>query len=581
MLFNLIVFFGFISIPFLIAASLAVILTGISVYLFQQLKGLKKQRLTLISQEVDSEVHLNAFIDQSSKVNFYALDEKYRYTYLNGIHKQEMKEVFGVDAEVGKHKLKLLPEPWRSQYQALYDKALKGNHFTHTQKANDRFLAFVFNPVHSKNGKITGLTVAVHDATEKIKDQQELEEYRNQLEDLVKKRTDDVIRQRNFFQSVIDQDPNLIFVRNPQGNYVWINKAAADSLQKDVTEVIGKSVLETHRNRDLAKLFLKEDQEILADDRLVTKEEKTEWVDGSTKWLFLNKRRININGKPYILGVHTDITHLKKTEYKLQQTNQELEKTLHELKNMQLNLIESEKMASIGQLTAGLAHEINNPINYVSGNVEPLRYDIEDLKKWINQFCPDPEDELKKEFEETFNEIEALLGGIEEGASRVKKLMSNLKSFSKPEKNESARFNIAEVMSSTINLMAPSVKNRIRFKYEPISLSLLNGNVSKLQQVFLNLFDNAIQAIKEQGTIEVNTRELDDKIEISIKDSGKGIAPEIQQKIFDPFFTTNEVGKGTGLGLSISQRIVNEHKGSISVQSKIGEGTEFIISLPK
>lgn len=253
-----------------------------------------------------------------------------------------------------------------------------------------------------------------------------------------------------------------------------------------------------------------------------------------------------------------------------------------------MRLIESEKMASLGQLTAGLAHEINNPINYVAGNVSPIRRDLNELKEYLNALRKHvdianlSEDEFPKDanFEMLFDELESLLDGVDEGTTRVKNLMSDLNAFSLPETSKKQLCNINESITTTINLIKHHLRDRITLKVKLREVPGIICNSSQMSQVFLNILNNAIQAIEDTGYIEVSSKFDEKQIIVKIKDTGAGISTANLGKIFNPFFTTKDVGEGTGLGLAISYRIIEEHKGAIEVDSEEGVGTEFRIILP-
>jgi signal transduction histidine kinase len=269
----------------------------------------------------------------------------------------------------------------------------------------------------------------------------------------------------------------------------------------------------------------------------------------------------------------------------------ELEKTLTTLKQTQSHLVQSEKMASIGLLTAGIAHEINNPINFVSGNVNPLKRNFNDVKKLVgfyehlleqtNQREAAAERRKELNLEENFSESEHLLEGIEEGSRRTALIVKGLRNFSRLDTENMKRVNINDGIESTL----PLIQNKLSEKNIEVIKSLgsipeIEGYPGQLNQVFMNLLTNAIDAINVNGKIFITTWSEKNFAAISIRDTGKGMSEEVKQKIFDPFFTTKEVGKGTGLGLSISYGIIEKHKGKIEVKSESGKGTEFIILLP-
>lgn len=290
---------------------------------------------------------------------------------------------------------------------------------------------------------------------------------------------------------------------------------------------------------------------------------------------------------------------VKERTVALENTNQSLNVALVNLKETQSQLVDAEKMAGLGQLTAGIAHEINNPINFVTSNIKPLQLDINDLDEVISRYeklnfnediKPQLEkiDSFKRQIDLPFvrDEIKSLLSGIGEGAKRTAEIIRSLKNFSRLDENDTKPVNIAEGLDSTLILIRSTFPPNLKIikDYSPIpDVECLPG---KINQVFMNLITNAIQAIKvkehqnEEEQIILKIWQEDNLAKISIKDSGTGMSEAIKQKIFEPFFTTKDVGEGTGLGLSIAFRIIENHHGSIDVVTKVNEGTDFIINLP-
>ncbi len=282
------------------------------------------------------------------------------------------------------------------------------------------------------------------------------------------------------------------------------------------------------------------------------------------------------------------------TNEALEIQKRKLEQTVENLKLAQSQLIQSEKMASVGVLTAGIAHELNNPINFVKGNVNPLKRDLSDILTLIQKYEDLVEknrledvfkeaEEFKGQVEFSFlvNEVSSLLDGIEEGANRSSQIVKGLRSFSRMDEEQCQMYNIHEGIDSSLILLQNKMKDRISVKKEYGDLKDLECYPSKLNQVIMNILTNSVQAIEGKGEIFIQTVNRSVGIEIIIKDNGKGMTEEVKKHIFEPFFTTKDVGKGTGLGLSISFGIIEQHDGNIDVISEPGKGTEFILSLPK
>jgi len=282
----------------------------------------------------------------------------------------------------------------------------------------------------------------------------------------------------------------------------------------------------------------------------------------------------------------------------LLESNANLQGLIANLRSAQSQLIETEKMASLGQLTAGIAHEINNPINFVRSNIKPLKLDFKDIFDLLDQYTiaeiqADVDAykapiEFKQKIDLNFikKEITDLLDGIEEGASRTAEIVQSLRAFSRTDEVE---LKPADVNKSILNSLV-LLRNTIPYYIEitPVfdKLEPINCYPGKLNQVFMNVIHNSIQAIIEKKkhnkeSILIQTKDYPDNISIEITDTGIGMTEEVKQKMFDPFFTTKDVGEGTGLGLSIVFGIIEKHKGAIDVTSKHGKGTTIVIMIPK
>lgn len=277
----------------------------------------------------------------------------------------------------------------------------------------------------------------------------------------------------------------------------------------------------------------------------------------------------------------------------IEQKNRELERTMHQLRKAQQQLVQSEKMASLGQLTAGIAHEINNPINFVSSNVNPLRRDLEDFFALLAAYEATIERQqlqeqfaaarkLKEELDFTFlkQEVNSLLDGIKEGAQRTSEIVRGLRNFTRLDEDERKPANVNHCLESTLLMLKHQLKNRVEVIKDFGPLPEIMCYPGKLNQVFTNILSNASQAISGAGKIFIKTAFDGDIVTISIKDTGKGMTEEVKRRIFEPFFTTKDVGEGTGLGLSITYGIIEEHDGNIEVYSEPGKGSEFVITLP-
>jgi len=281
----------------------------------------------------------------------------------------------------------------------------------------------------------------------------------------------------------------------------------------------------------------------------------------------------------------------------LETSNKDLNNALKELKNAQSQLVDSEKMASLGQLTAGIAHEINNPINFVVANITPLKRDLNDILSVLKKYSEIKEDtdlkiklqeieQLKSDLDTDYliEEIESLLNGINDGAIRTAEIVKGLKVFSSVDATGLKQADINEGLSSTLVLLKNKISNKITIEELYGDIPKVECYIGKLNQAFMNILDNAIYEVahKEEGErkIIISTSVSDDNIIIKIEDTANGMDETTKSKLFEPFFTTKDVGHGTGLGLSIVYNIIELHHGKIEIDSVIGKGTIFTITLP-
>ncbi len=301
------------------------------------------------------------------------------------------------------------------------------------------------------------------------------------------------------------------------------------------------------------------------------------------------------------LGVGFVMDLLKAMEIQMRANTAELEQAYAQLKSSQMALVQSEKMASLGQMVAGIAHEINTPLGYVRNNVaigqelfaslpamiasyqalfDKLldgQADEEEIAALMQSVAALRSDETTQAM---LGEMNALMGDTLYGLEQISELVLNLKDFSRMDAAANDLANLNDCIESALNIGRNVLKNKVEVVKELGALPEIMCAPSQLNQVFLNLFTNAAQAMETQGTLHIKSWHEGDAIQVSVSDNGKGIPADILGRIFDPFFTTKPVGQGTGLGLAITHQIVSQHGGSIRAESTPGEGTCFLITLP-
>jgi PAS domain S-box-containing protein len=334
--------------------------------------------------------------------------------------------------------------------------------------------------------------------------------------------------------------------------------------------------------------------------------------DGGKLWVLVSTRAAfdEQGGILHVDGMLQDLTERKQAEKALQELNEaleqrvvertrELESAYSDLKSAQSHMLQQEKMASIGQLAAGVAHEINNPVGFVMSNLNSLRKYTEKLLAFIRSqgealtaitgLSLERQQALREELaagrkslkidyiaDDALNLIDESL----DGANRVKNIVQNLKNFSRIDESGNKPTYLNKAIESTLQIVWNELKYKATVTRDYGEIPLTVCNAGELNQVFTNLLINAGQAIREKGEITIRTWAEGESICLAFADTGCGMPPEISQRIFEPFFTTKEVGKGTGLGLSITYDIIKKHQGEIEVTSEVGKGTTFTVRIP-
>ncbi|HIK32391.1 MAG TPA: PAS domain-containing protein [Oscillatoriales cyanobacterium M59_W2019_021] len=413
-------------------------------------------------------------------------------------------------------------------------------------------------------------------------------------------------------QAILDYTPTIIFIKDKNGKYLTINRQISSVLNLEPAEILGKTDLELFSAK-IADRFQEHDRQILDLEIPITYEHNVEIGDRVRTYLTIEFPLKNAAGEIYALGgIATDITERKQAEEKLQQKTFELEKTLLKLQKMQLQLVQTEKMSSLGQLVAGIAHEINNPINFIHANLNHARMYIEDIFKLLEIYqeklspeIPEISEKLEEmDWDFVRDDLPKLLGSMQVGTQRIRNIVRSLRTFSRLDETGIKRADLHEGLESTLMMLQHRLTPKpgcpeIQVLRDYGEIPPIECDAGQLNQVFLNILTNALDALDlgfeidpldarsiapgcNQPTISIRTERSDgDRISIRIANNGPHIPAEIQRRLFDPFFTTKPVGKGTGIGLSISYQIVAErHRGSLRCISRPGEGAEFIIKLP-
>jgi signal transduction histidine kinase len=292
--------------------------------------------------------------------------------------------------------------------------------------------------------------------------------------------------------------------------------------------------------------------------------------DYLTKPFEENELKARVRSLLRLRGMHQD----------LDRRNRELRSAYNDLRDVQNQLVQSEKMSSLGQLIAGLAHEINNSINAVYNGIRPLAATIKRVEKMVDAPPRAEAAEGKSEVQAAFQKILTLASVVEAGAARTARIIGDLKTFSHPGNEGFQVFDLHEALDMCVNLLSSSLRDRVEVQRQYGAIGRVYGPAGQLNQVFMNILNNAQQAIESTGTISIATEQDGDFVSVRIRDDGCGISADARAKIFDPFFTTKEPGVGTGLGLSLSYGLISKLGGTIDCQNAPGGGTEFIVRFP-
>ena len=392
-------------------------------------------------------------------------------------------------------------------------------------------------------------------------------------------------------KQIMDNAADTIITINELGIIQTFNRAGANIFGYNADEVIGTNI------SGLMSGFLNdcicgEKTDVVGNGiREITAMHK----NGTTISLELSISEMLLTDNSYIyIGIMRDIGERKRNEEALTLSHARLKESHNKFQETHQQLLQSEKMASIGQLAAGVAHEINNPIGYVSSNIGTLQNYItslvtliDDYEKLESQTNKDSDAlkyvQAKKDdldFDFLKQDIFELLTESRDGISRVKGIVQDLKDFSHVDENEWQHADLHKGLNSTLNIVNNEIKYHTKVIKEYGDMPLIECMPSQLNQVFMNLLVNASHAIENQGIITIRTGHQENKVWIAIEDNGKGIPEDEIKRIFEPFYTTKPVGVGTGLGLSVSYSIIQKHNGQIDITSAEGQGTCFKVWLP-
>jgi two-component system, NtrC family, sensor kinase len=501
-----------------------------------------------------------------------------RFTYVTGY---SFEESIGRNPRILKSGEKS-PEEYRDIWQTITSGKEWRGEFHNRKKNGELYWEYAsISPIKNSDGVITHFVAVKEDITE-----------RKQIEEKI---TESMLQQ----QAILNNIPDMAWLKDSESRFIAVNEPFKQACGKKHDELIGKTDFDLWPH-ELAAKYISDDKEVILSRTRKIVEEPLRDATGAERWIETIK--IPIFGKEGEVigttGIARDVTGRKLAEEAMKQVNEKLRNAYAELQSAQSQILQQEKMASIGQLAAGVAHEINNPMGFIISNLGSLQKYIMRVSEFVNMQSkaigllsekhPDTESilnnlqnlkqSLKLDFilEDTNNLIAESL----QGADRVKCIVQDLKNFSRLDETELKGADINAGLESTINIVWNELKYKTTLYKEYGDIPVIQCNPGQLNQVFMNILINSAQAIEKQGEIRVRSWYENGHVSISISDTGCGIPQDKLHRIFEPFFTTKEIGKGTGLGLSIAYDIVKKHHGEIKVESTVGEGTTFIIKIP-
>jgi PAS domain S-box-containing protein len=409
----------------------------------------------------------------------------------------------------------------------------------------------------------------------------------------------DLAFQRNLLRTLAETFPHRIYAKDAQTRFIFGNKAVAQGMGvTSPDELLGKTDFGFYPEKSAIRYYQDEMAIMESGQPLLNHEEETNYLlRGDVAWMLTTKVPLrDDDGKVIgIVGVNCDITERKQIEMELVSRNAELIALNFKLSQAQAQLLQSEKLASIGHLAAGVAHEINNPISFILSNFATLDGYVKDLcalldayaqaEVFIESKATMQKLQLQKEIVDLpylKEDIPILVAQTKEGITRVRRIVHALTAFSRVGEESEWQFaNLHQGIDATLNIINGEIKYRADVIKDYGQIPEVECLPSEIDQVIMNLLVNATHAIgEERGSITIRTRLEQEVVSIEISDTGCGIQSEILSRIFDPFFTTKPMGKGTGLGLSLSYGIVQKHAGTLEARSEVGRGTTFRIALP-
>jgi PAS domain S-box-containing protein len=555
----------------------------------------------------------------AAAISIWRIDETGTISYAN----RQLIEYAGLDVQVEPLQMLSLVHPdEQSQLQAAFLNTVgRGRYFQvearlRRRDGEYRWMQVTGNPIRGEGSEKLNVLGTCIDITDHRIAEEQLLVLNDSLERHVLERTrelasanqalsrqmsekEHLLADLKKLNRAVEQSPASIVITDLDGRIEYVNPRFTEVTGYTVEDVSGQDLRilnGVESNKDFRELWetVTAGNEWRGEFHSRRKNGKSFWEMASISPITTSSGEVS-----HFLAVKEDITERKRLEWQLRNerddlriAKEDLQKAYDELKATQSQMLQQEKMASIGQLAAGVAHEINNPVGFVKSNLTTLQKYVDRLNSYLmttqqviatagEPFIAQVEAVRKQlNIDYLLEDVPELLCESLDGVGRVQTIVQNLKTFSRVDQAEYASADINECLETTINMVWNELKYKVTLEKNFQPLPMLICHPQQLNQVFLNILVNASHAIDKQGLVKVATRPAGDLLCVEISDNGCGMTEQVKKRIFEPFFTTKEVGKGTGLGMSISYDIVQKHGGKIEVDSAPGQGTTFRILLP-
>ncbi|MDC8770357.1 PAS domain-containing sensor histidine kinase [Roseateles albus] len=448
-------------------------------------------------------------------------------------------------------------------------------------------------PLYDMQGKVVGAIATLLDVTERHLAEEQLRQHQAELERTVVERTAELSRSHRELAAFME-NASVGILYSSRHKIIRSNKKFAEIFELDASDPAELLATQFFSSPQAYQELLKIAAPVLSKGQSLIHEMEMLTASGNRIWVQLIAYPANPadlhSGVWWLLQDRSEVTRAQR---ELVNNYRDIKQAHARLEEAQNQLLQSEKMASIGQLAAGVAHEINNPVGFVSSNLGTLRRYVEPLLQLVTLYSgmdlsAQPAARLAQikalaeqaDLEFIHEDLPQLLKESDEGLSRVKKIVQDLKDFSRVDQADWQEADLNQGLASTLNVVRHEIKYQAEVTCNFGRLPLVRCLAGQLNQVFMNLIINAAHAIAQRGEIKLSTEQVDDHVCVSVQDNGCGMSAEVQRRIFDPFFTTKPVGQGTGLGLSLSFSIVKKHGGRIELISSPGAGSCFKVWLP-